>query len=226
MKKYIILAVFLLCFSLVFPHIWNSCVAGSPQIAVRRINANDWNSTVLPIISALMSLLVIIQAEKQRKTSEKAQERMERINERMLEVERKGKLGYMVPRVHSTMNDGSKLTQSHPLEKYIYLENAGNDGVFISTVEISVCGAKRVFPSHDPLWVSAKDPFDVINFECFLTDEDLKKPELSISIILQLTNTMGYEYLQKLIIGFDNNDGIGIVNDFNMKLMEAAQNAD
>ena len=226
MKKYLIIAAFFLCVALAFPHFWNSCVASNPKISVTQIDVKDWNSSVPPIISALMSLLVIVQAEKQRETSEKAQERMERINERMLDVERKEKLGYMVPKVHSTMSDGSKLTQSHPLEKYIYLENAGNDGVFVSTVEISVCGAKKSFPKTEPLWVSVNDPFDVIDFECFLTAEDLNKPELNISVILLLANTMGYKYIQKLEIGFENNDGLGTVNSFNMKLLEAENNAD
>lgn len=226
MKKILVISALLLCVALAFPFIWNSCVADNPKNTVSHIDVKGWYSAVPPIISAFMSWLVIFQAEKQRETSEKAQERMERINERMLDVERKEKLGYMVPKVHSTMSDGRKLTQSHPLEKYIYLENAGNDGVFVSTVEISVCGAKKSFPQNEPLWVSVEDPFDVIDFECFLTDEDLNKPELNISILLLLANTMGYKYMQKLEIGFENNDGLGTVNSFNMKLLEAENNAD
>ena len=226
MKKYLIITVLLLCVALAFPHIWNSCFADNPKYAVTHIDVNDWNSAAPPIISALTSLLVIVQAEKQRETSEKAQERMERINERMLDVERKQKRGYFVPLVFEKTKDGRNVEKNHPLKNYIILRNSGNDGVFALTKSISVCGKEKHLPHRNPLWVACEDPFDTINYECFITDEELTNKRIDISISLLLTNTVGYKYIQELDLGFEVKNGQGVVCRFNMNLLEAENNAD
>ena len=226
MKKYLIITALLLCVALAFPFIWNSCIADNPKNTVTHIDVKDWNSAVPPIISALMSLLVIFQAEKQRETSEKAQERMERINEKMLDTERRGKIGYFVPIVNESLPTGKEIRVRHPLKQYIYLRCLGGNGVFASQNSLSVCGIEKEIPQHEPLWFSSDDSFNEMNFECFLTDEELNYPELNIFISFSLTNILGYKYKQELEIGFENKSGYGTVSSFNMRLLEAEQNAD
>lgn len=226
MKKYLIAALIALLIALVFPYIWNSCIVTIPTSTAEIISIRDWNSTVPPIMSALMSLLVIVQAEKQRETSEKVQERMERINAKMLDVSRKEKLGYFVPEVKEEINEGKFAWKTHPLRNYIYLRNSGNDSVFVSVKKLSVCGENKKIPDKETLWFSCEGPFSIMDFECYLSDEELHLPELKISITLQLTNMTGYQYFQELEIGFVNKNGCGVANSFNMRLLEVSENAD
>ena len=226
MKKTLRCAVFVLCLILLFPHIWNLCIRNCFEVSTMLIPISDWNATIPPIISAFMSLLVIFQAETQRESSETAQARMEKINDKMLTVERKEKLGYFIPEVSEDFDTLRKNSKIHPLEKYIYLRNSGNDGVFVEVKDLSVCGAKKSIPHRDPLWFSCTEPFCTMDFECYLTSEELNRSELDISITLLLTNMVGYKYLQELEIGFHNRNGLGVVSSYNMRLLEATDNAD
>ena len=157
------------------------------------------------------------------------QKSLERINEKMLDLEKKSKIGYFVPHVKlkDAGIDGFKHSYyNHDLKKYITLANVGTDDVFVIKASGSINGRIYNVPCEKGLFVPNNSLLKELNFDCSLHEEELSLPHIDLEINLTLRNMIGYEYVQMLFIGFKNNNGRGTVDSFNMSIQEVSDHAD
>lgn len=193
-----------------------------------RVEWSSWSDLIAVAILSALTCFVIKQSEEQQKANDESQERMERINQRMVDMELKSSIGYFVPPLNkgqSTQQNGVVFPYKHDLKKYIDLDNIGNDDVFVISVAVRVNGKECLESTEKPLYISKLAPYNALKIELKLTVEELRKGQIDTEIEIKMKNTKGYIYAQVLYIGFENRNGIGTVDSFNMEIKEIEENA-
>lgn len=220
---FIILAISIIL--LFFPHLYN-CVV--PFIAKKcenincsLINTSAWNGTVSVLMPMLLSVIVILQ-------SENHQDDLKSINDRMLNLEEKSKLGYFLPYVSKkTGIEGCDHSNySHSIDKQVDIYNGGTDNVFIVSAFGKANGRKFDIPINEKLFVPNDGPLRKIHLECFLTKEELALDNIELEFDLLLQNMLGYKYHQILKLNFEIIGACGIVKGFNMNIKDSKKDAD
>lgn len=214
----IILAIFIIL--LFFPHLYNSVVPfiakNCENINCSLINISAWNDTVSVLAPMILSAVVILQ-------SENHQDDLKSINDRMLNLEEKSKLGYFLPYVSikKTGIEGyDHSNYSHSIDKQVDIYNGGTDNVFIVSAFGKANGRKFDIPINEKLFVPNDGPLRKIHLECFLTKEELALDNIELEFDLLLQNMLGYKYHQILRLNFEIINDYGIVKGFNMNIKD------
>lgn len=214
----IILAIFIIL--LFFPHLYNSVV---PFIAKKcenincsLINTSAWNDTVSVLAPMILSAIVILQ-------SENHQSDLKSINDRMLNLEEKSKLGYFLPYVSlkdAGIEGYNHSNYSHKIDENVDVYNGGTDNVFIVSAFGKANGRKFDIPINEKLFVPNNGPLRKINLNCYLTKEELALDNIELEFDLLLQNMLGYKYHQILKLNFEIINDYGIVKGFNMNIKD------
>ena len=205
--------------------IWIVCIAIKSQ-SIPSIKTSEWNSLMAIALPSALTYLVLRQSEQQQKENEHLQIRMERLNEKMLQTELKSRIGFFLPIVDDKRADGRWIPHRYDLADGIELNHAGDDIVFVTEASY-IFHEKRKFIIQDESICFIDKP----SFSCYcvgvdLSDEDLKLPQIDIDIELCLKNSKGFQYKQIINLGFENDNGLAIINRFNMNLVEVPIDAD
>ncbi len=193
-----------------------------------KISWSDWCDIVAVVIPSVLTWVVIKQSEEQQRVNEKNQDRMEHINQRMLDLERRAHFGYLIPELNDSRIKkelGRTVRYHHDLRSFVSLTNIGDDDIFILFSEIRVNGGRIQNPVKIPLYIAKQPPFNIFNVNLQLDDYDLAKNQIDVEIEIHMKNTKGYVYSQILFIGFENENGDGIINKFNISIEELDDNA-
>lgn len=215
---FIILAISIIF--LFFPYFYNVVV---PFIAKKcenincsLINISAWNDTVSVLAPMILSTLVILQ-------SENHQDDLKSINDRMINLEEKSKLGYFLPYVFlkdAGIEGCDHSNYSHSIDKQVDIYNGGTDNVFIVSAFGKANGRKFDIPINEKLFVPNEGPLRKIHLECFLTNEELALDNIELEFDLLLQNMLGYKYHQILRLNFEIINDYGIVKGFNMNIKD------
>ena len=218
---FIILAISI--FFLFFPYFYNAVV---PFIAKKcenincsLINISAWNDTVSVLAPMILSTVVILQ-------SKNHQDDLKSINDRMLNLEEKSKLGYFLPYVFlkdAGIEGCDHSNYSHSIDKQVDIYNGGTDNVFIVSAFGKANGRKFEIPINEKLFVPNDGPFRKIHLECFLTKEELALDNIEVEFDLLLQNMLGYKYHQILRLNFEIINDYGIVKGFNMNIKDGKE---
>lgn len=229
----ILVAVGVFAILLIAPYLLNTLIDGVYREYGYQIplyfNLDTWYDIMSIAFPAALTYIVIRQSERQQKDNMEMQKSLERINEKMLDLEKKSKIGYFVPHVKlkDAGIDGFEHSYyNHDLKKYITLANVGTDDVFVIKASGSINGRIYNVPCEKGLFVPNNSLLKELNFDCSLHEEGLSLPHIDLEINLTLRNMIGYEYVQMLFIGFKNNNGRGTVDSFNMSIQEVSDHAD
>lgn len=192
-----------------------------------RLEWSTWCDIIAVAIPSALTCFVIKQSEVQQKASDKNQERMERINQRMLQLELKSRIGYMVPELYNQIGTDNTRTvlYKHNLKRSICLKNIGDDDVFVISATVRANEREHFDSTNRPLYVSKHALYNDFCIDLQLSELELKQNQVDAEIELNLRNTKGYTYKQVLYIGFENQDGVGIINKFNTEIKEIEENA-
>ena len=191
------------------------------------IQWDKWCDFIAVVLPSVLTFIIIKQSEQQQKENMEAQDRLDKINKRMLEMEIKSRLGYFIPPFSRNIpGEEKRIPYSYDLKGYIELENNGDDDVFVSSIKVT-CGDN----THDNcadrhLYFSKKPPYNVLLIDLKLDEKQLMEKQIDVRIEICMKNTKGYQYFQMIDIGFANHNGIGEINKFNMDIQEADTNAD
>lgn len=218
---------------LITPYLLNTLICAVHQICGYQIplyfNMDTWYDIMSIAVPTALTYIVIRQSEQQQNDNLEIQDRLERINEKTLNLEQKARLGYFVPYVKlkdAGVTEFDRSNYTHNLEKYITLANIGTDDVFVLRAQGAINGRTYPIPLEIGLFVSKTPPFKEVNIDCQLSNEERKLPHIDVEISLILRNMAGYKYMQTLYIGFKNQDGKGAVESFNMSIQEVPNHAD
>lgn len=220
-ETFIILAISIIL--LFFPHLYNCVVTfiakKCENINCLLINTSAWNETVSILVPMILSAVVILQ-------SENHQDDLKSINDRMLNLEEKSKLGYFLPYV-SLKDDGieeyNHSNYPHQIDECVDIYNGGTDNVFIVSAFGKANGRKFDIPINEKLFVPNDGPLRKIHLECFLTNEELALDNIELEFDLLLQNMLGYKYHQILKLNFEIIDACGIVKGFNMNIKDGKE---
>lgn len=215
---FIILAISIIF--LFFPYFYNAVVPfiakNCENINCSLINISAWNDTVSVLAPMILSAVVILQ-------SENHQDDLKSINDRMLNLEEKSKLGYFLPYVsikETGIEGCDHSNYSHSIDKQVDIYNGGTDNVFIVSAFGKANGRKFDIPINEKLFVPNDGPFRKIHLECFLTKEELALDNIELEFDLLLQNMLGYKYHQILRLNFEIINDYGIVKGFNMNIKD------
>ena len=218
---------------LFLPYIFDVIIDGLSRMYDIQIpfyfNLDNWYDVMSIALPAALTYLVIRQSEQQQRENDKAQQRMEHLNARMLDIELKSKMGYLLPYFKlkdAGLSEDSRRTYPHYLKEHLKLVNAGDDDLFITSVEMVANNTHSQIPCNTALYVSKKPPFNEFCIEWNLDDKTFASPQIDVKLDIEMKNTKGYKYRQILYIGFENNNGTGTINRFNMDIQEATAHAD
>lgn len=217
---------------LIIPYILDTLIDGVYRTYGFQIplyfNLETWSDIMAIAFPSALTYVVIRQSEIQQRNNAEMQKSLERINEKMLNIEQKTKKGYFIPYVklkEAGIDGFNNSYYPHDLRKYITLSNVGNDDVFIIEADSVINGKKHDIPLSEDLFVPKSAPLKELLLDCALSDEDLLVSHIDVVIRLTLRNMVGYEYVQVLNIGFTNHEGKGEVNSFNMSIQEVLNHA-
>lgn len=215
---FIILAISIIF--LFFPYFYNAVVPfiakNCENINCSLINISAWNDTVSVLAPMILSAVVILQ-------SENHQDDLKSINDRMLNLEEKSKLGYFLPYVsikETGIEGYDHSNYSHSIDKQVDIYNGGTDNVFIVSAFGKANGRKFDIPINEKLFVPNDGPLRKIHLECFLTKEELALDNIELEFDLLLQNMLGYKYHQILRLNFEIINDYGIVKGFNMNIKD------
>lgn len=215
---FIILAISIIF--LFFPYFYNAVVPfiakNCENINCSLINISAWNDTVSVLAPMILSAVVILQ-------SENHQDDLKSINDRMLNLEEKSKLGYFLPYVsikETGIEGCDHSNYSHSIDKQVDIYNGGTDNVFIVSAFGKANGRKFDIPINEKLFVPNDGPLRKIHLECFLTKEELALDNIELEFDLLLQNMLGYKYHQILRLNFEIINDYGIVKGFNMNIKD------
>ena len=215
---FIILAISIIF--LFFPYFYNAVVPfiakNCENINCSLINISAWNDTVSVLAPMILSAVVILQ-------SENHQDDLKSINDRMLNLEEKSKLGYFLPYVsikETGIEECDHSNYSHSIDKQVDIYNGGTDNVFIVSAFGKANGRKFDIPINEKLFVPNDGPLRKIHLECFLTKEELALDNIELEFDLLLQNMLGYKYHQILRLNFEIINDYGIVKGFNMNIKD------
>lgn len=221
---FIILIIFI--FILILPYFYNFIVLfvvkKCENINISLINTSKWIDIMSVLAPMILSAVVILQ-------SENHQDDLKSINDRMLNLEEKSKLGYFLPYVsikETGIEGCDHSNYSHSIDKQVDIYNGGTDNVFIVSAFGKANGRKFDIPINEKLFVPNEGPFRKIHLECFLTKEELALDNIELEFDLLLQNMLGYKYHQILKLNFEIIDACGIVKGFNMNIKDSKKDAD
>lgn len=191
------------------------------------IQWDKWCDFIAVVLPSALTYIVIKQSEQQQKEHMEAQDRLDTINKRMLEMELKSRLGYFIPPFsQSVAGEERRIPYSYDLKGYIRLENNGDDDVFVSSVKVINGNNAHNECADKHLYFSKKSPYNVLLINLKLSEEQLLEKQIDVKIEINMKNTKGYQYSQRLDIGFANHNGTGEINKFNMDIQEIDKDAD
>ena len=225
-RKIIVWIMFLILL-IVFPYITNAilCIFKSPYF----IKIYDWNDIIAIAIPSALAGLAVWQSAQQQNENVALQKRMEDINTRMVNMELQSGIGYFRP-YFSLKDAGAEGSSRQPypykLSKYINLVNSGENDFFILSVNYTANGKQYKIPCSKPLYISKLSPYNEFLMETQGLVDEVNCSQIDIEIELVLKTMKGFQYKQLLFLGFENSDGIGIVNKFNTEIQELILNAD
>lgn len=205
---------------LFFPHFYNTVVPfiakKCENISCSLINTSAWNGTVSVLAPMILSAVVILQ-------SENHQDDLKSINDRMLNLEEKSKLGYFLPYVSlkdAGIEGYNHSNYPHQIDEYVDIYNCGTDNVFIVSAFGKANGRKFDIPINEKLFVPNDGPHRKIHLNCYLTKEELALDNIELEFDLLLQNMFGYKYHQTLKLNFEIIDDCGVVKGFNMNIKD------
>lgn len=190
------------------------------------LNLEFWYDIVAIAVPSFLTLLVLLQSEKQQQVNEEMQKRMEQINERMLNSELRAHLGYFLPEIDETSAGRRNIPVRHNLHENINLIHAGDDIVFVMKSTCFHGGKAYVSPQREPVCFLNQPSLRKFLVECSFDELELKAPQVDVVIELVLQNSKGYQYKQTIDLGFENDNEAWIINRFNMRIEEAPADAD
>lgn len=173
-----------------------------------------------------LTYMVLRQSEQQQKENRDLQERMEHLNERMLNSELKTHIGYFLPEINETIAGRRNIPVRHNLHNGIGLIHAGDDIVFVMR---SVCyhgGKEDASSQGEPVCYLNQPSLRKYCVDCVFDESELKAPQVDVVIELFLQNSKGYQYKQTIDFGFENDNEAWTINRFNMRIEEAPADAD
>lgn len=209
------------------PQIFNSIVKAFSRafnICIPlRIDLNNWYNIMAIAFPSALTYTVIKQSEQQQKENINLQNRMEKVNKKMLELELKSEIGYLRP-YFSLKDAGTEGNNRQPypykLNKYIKLVNSGEHDFFIISVNFVVNGSQHIVPCNIPLFISKQSPYNEFVIETDCLSDELSCAQIDMEIELVLKTITGFQYKQLLFLGFENTNNVGIVNKFNFEILE------
>lgn len=185
------------------------------------IQWDKWCDFIAVVLPSVLTFIIIKQSEQQQKENMEAQDRLDKINKRMLEMEIKSRLGYFIPPFSQNVAvEERKIPYPYDLKGYIRLENNGDDDVFVSSIKVINGDDTHNNCADKNLYFSKKPPYNVLLIDLKLSEEQLLEKQIGVRIEIRMKNTKGYQYSQMLDIGFANHNGIGEINKFNMVIQE------
>lgn len=213
-----------------FPYFWNAFIVPICRGQVQSIEVTQWDKIISPVVTTYLSIVVIYQSQQQQKANKDSQDRLERINERMLTAEISSQLGYLLP--YYKLNERCKDADSRRLYPYnlretIELYNAGDADVFILDEVIAINEDARRKNGLSPFFISNKGPHQVLCLTPEFSETELALPQIDFNVILTLKNIKGYRYQENLFLGFERiSDTTWNVNKLNMEIKGAETHAD
>lgn len=186
----------------------------------------DWYTVMAIAIPSALTFLVLRQSEQQQKENAKIQEKAEQLSEKMLQTELRAKVGYFLPKVDDKLSDGRWIPHSHDLRDSISFIHAGDDIVFLTEASYVFKGERSNLLEGQSICFIDKPSFNCYGVELEFSEEDLAMPQIDIDFEFTLRNSKGFCYKQIINLGFDNDNGIGIINRFNMNIQEVPVDAD
>lgn len=192
-------------------------------------NLDRWYDVMSIAFPAALTYLVIRQSEWQQEENDKAQQRMEQLNSRILDMELKAKMGYLLPYFRlkdAGLSEDSRHPYPHYFKEHLKLVNASDDDLFVTSVKMTINETQSEIPCEIILYVSKRPPYNEFCIEWKLDEETFTSPQIDVRLDIGMKNTKGYQYMQILYIGFENKNGIGTINRFNMEIQEVPSNAD
>lgn len=225
LKGLLALALPLLLFG--FPYIWNAFIV---PIGKQAIEVTQWDKIISPVVTTYLSIVVIYQSQQQQKANKDSQDRLERINKRMLTAEISSQIGYLLPydKLYETCKSAEiRQLYPHDLHKEIKLYNAGDADIFILGEEVNINGNIQRKNDFSPLYISQKNPYREFCFMPKFSEEELSMPQIDFNVIFNLKNVKGYYYQENLLLGFKKtSDNTWNVYKLNMEIKEAKSDAD
>lgn len=191
------------------------------------IQWDKWCDFIAVVLPSALTYIVIKQSEQQQKENMEAQDRLDKINKRMFEMELKSSLGYFIPPFSRNIaGEERRIPYSHDLKGYIELENNGDDDVFVSSIKVTNGDKEHNEYANQCLYFSRKPPYNTLLIDLRLNEKQLSEKQIDVKIEINMKNTKGYQYTQTLYIGFTNTNGKGEISKFNMEIQEMDTDAD
>lgn len=228
--KKVLIPVCIFGIFLFFPYFLNIIVTLiESKMGAQHITGLDfdlWYDVLAIAFPSALTYLVLQQSEQQQEENKRMQEKLERLNEKMFETELKSKIGFFLPQLDEEISGNKKRIYKHDLRKHISLIHSGDDIVFVDEACYIVNYKKTYGFVHEPMCFIDKAGFNKLYVEIDFDDDTLKQSEVELKIELRLKNSKGYRYMQKISLGFSNDNGIGRVDKFNMSIEEVEPHAD
>lgn len=191
------------------------------------IQWDKWCDFIAVVLPSALTYIVIKQSEQQQKENMEAQDRLDKINKRMFEMELKSSLGYFIPPfTQDIVVEGRKLPYVYDLNDYIRLDNNGDDDVFVSSIKVTNGDKEHNEYANQCLYFSKKPPYNILLIDLRLNEKQLSEKQIDVKIEINMKNTKGYQYTQTLYIDFTNTNGKGEISKFNMEIQEMDTDAD
>ena len=135
--KVIMITMLIVFFPYMFNVISNGLRTKYDIILPLCFNLEVWYDTLSVGLPAALTYVIIWQSEKQQEQNDATQQRMEKLNQQMFDLEIKSKKGYFIPKIYF---DEYKNFYHHRWEKGIVLINEGDDIAFIQETELYANG--------------------------------------------------------------------------------------
>lgn len=193
-----------------------------------RVEWSSWSDLIAVAIPSALTCFVIKQSEEQQKANDGSQERMERINKRMLDLEAKSSFLYFIPKINDDRikkEIGRIVPYRYDLREPLRLQSVGDDIAFVISETIRFNGCENDIVAKKPLFIAKEEPLGLLYVDLGLGNEQLVAPQIDLEIEIEMKNIKKYHYCQILYIGFEKDDEKWVINKFNMEIKEIEENA-
>lgn len=193
-----------------------------------RLEWSTWCDIIAVAIPSALTCFVIKQSEVQQKANDDSQERMERINKRMLDLETKSSFLYFIPKINDDRikkETGRVAQYRHDLSEPLALKGVGDDVAFVISEAVRFHSGETAILAKKPLFISKEEILDVLYVNLGLGNEQLNAPQIDLEIEIEMKNIRKYHYCQILYIGFEKDNDKWVINKFNMEIKEIEENA-
>lgn len=193
-----------------------------------RVEWSSWSDLIAVAIPSALTCFVIKQSEEQQKANDESQERMERINRRMLDLEAKSSFAYFVPQINDNRikkEIGKVVPYRHDLSEPLKLKSVGNDVALVLSETVRFNGFENAILAQKPLFIAKEDSLDVLYVDLGFENPQLIEQQVDLEIEIEMKNIRKYHYSQILYIGFEKDGDKWVINKFNMEIKEIEENA-